>query len=116
MATDPLRKDTAYSKACAYLNFNKRALWLAHTAAVGTTLLALALLVVLWLFADLMVWRGRVPAARELSPKQFQNMEKFWQVTLDSAGRKELLERSGYAKDAATKMAEDPFAAGVAPD
>ena len=44
MATDPARGETAYSKACAYLDFNKRALWLAHAAAVGTALLALGLL------------------------------------------------------------------------
>ena len=46
---------------------------------IGSTLLALGLLVVLWLFADLMVWRGRVPAVRELTPKQLDQMERFWE-------------------------------------
>ena len=95
VATDPLRSETAFSKACAYLKFNQRALWLAHAAGLGTTLMALGLLVVLWLFADLMVWRGRVPAARELSPKQLQQMEQFWEK-LDLAERKDLLGDAGY--------------------
>ena len=110
VANDPLRSETAYSKACAYLNFNRRAVWLAHAAAVGTTLLALALLVVLWLFADLMVWRGRVPAARELSPRQLQQMEKFWGEDLSLAQRGELLKRAKYPSGEAEQLAKVPYA------
>ena len=108
MATEPLRGDTAYSKACAYLNFNRRALWLAHAAAVGTTLLTLALLVVLWLFADLVVWRGRVPAARELSPKQVREMDKFWRA-LSPEERGQWLADANFTPTEAEKLAEKPF-------
>ena len=105
MATDPARSETAYSKACAYLDFNKRALWTAHAAAFGTTLLALGLLVVLWLFADLMVWHGRVPAVRELSPKQFQQMEAFWD-RMSSEERGKLLGDAKYTPKEATERVE----------
>ncbi len=52
---------TAFAKACAYLNYSRTALWTAHVAAVGSCLIYVVLLAVLWLFADLMVSRGRLP-------------------------------------------------------
>ncbi|HVS37478.1 MAG TPA: ABC transporter ATP-binding protein [Gemmataceae bacterium] len=58
---------TAFAKACAYLNFNRAAQWTAHAAAVGSCLVYIALLAVLWLFADLMVSRGRLPAYHDVS-------------------------------------------------
>ena len=52
---------TAFAKACAYLNYSRTALWTAHAAAVGSCLIYVILLAVLWLFTDLMVSRGRLP-------------------------------------------------------
>ena len=51
----------AFAKACAYLNYSRTALWTAHVAAVGSCLVYVILLAVLWLFADLMVSRGQLP-------------------------------------------------------
>ena len=48
----------AFAKACGYLNYHPWAKWLAHLAGAGTGLVYVALLGVLWLFADLMVSRG----------------------------------------------------------
>ncbi len=59
---------TAFAKACAYLNYNRAAQWTAHAAGVGSCLVYLALLMVLWLFADLMVSRGRLPTYHDVSP------------------------------------------------
>jgi ABC-type multidrug transport system fused ATPase/permease subunit len=61
---------TAFAKACAYLNYSPVAKWCAHLAAVGTGLVYVVLLVLLWLFADLMVSRGRLPTFAELTPKE----------------------------------------------
>ncbi len=63
---------TAFAKACAYLNYNPAAQWTAHIAGVASCLVYIALLVVLWLFADLMVWRGRLPTFFEV-PKGVQD-------------------------------------------
>ena len=57
---------TDFAKACAYLNYSPRAKWTAHVAAVGSCLFYVALLTVLWLFADLMVSRGRLPTYHDL--------------------------------------------------
>ncbi len=61
---------TAFAKACRYLNYNAAAKWTAHAAAAGTALIYVALLVVLWLFADLVVHRGGIPAFRDLRQDQ----------------------------------------------
>ena len=45
---------------------------------VGAGVVTVALLAVLWLFADLMVWRGRVPDSQELSPLQERKLAAFW--------------------------------------
>jgi ATP-binding cassette subfamily B protein len=70
--------DTAFSKACAYLNFNSTAKWTAHAAAVGVGVVSVALLAVLLLFADYMVWRGRIPYWGELSTVQLQRVADRW--------------------------------------
>ncbi len=57
---------TAFAKACAYLSYNRAAEWTAHAAGVGSCLVYIALLVVLWVFADLMVFRGRLPTYHDV--------------------------------------------------
>jgi ATP-binding cassette subfamily B protein len=71
-------EQTAFDKACAYLNYNATAKWLAYLAAAGTGVVYVALLVVLWLFADLMVYRGRLPTYSELSPSQRARFLRQW--------------------------------------
>jgi ATP-binding cassette subfamily B protein len=63
---------TAFAKACAYLNYHPVAEWTAYIAGVGSCLIYVALLMVLWLFADLMVSRGRLPTFHDV-PMREQN-------------------------------------------
>ena len=57
----------ALAKAWSYLSFRPGAKWATLLAAAGTGLFYVALLIVLGLFADLMVYRGQVPAYRDLT-------------------------------------------------
>ena len=69
----------AFARAFAYLNYNSSAKWMALLAAVGTGLIFIALLVVLWFFADLIVYRGAIPSYAELSPAERAVFQKKWQ-------------------------------------
>src|SRR4051794_10859114 len=67
---DQQPRESAFAKACSYLNFSPAARWGAHLSGAGVGVVAVVLLGVLWLFADLMVWRGRVPDFNDLPPMQ----------------------------------------------
>jgi ATP-binding cassette subfamily B protein len=73
----------AFAKAFAYLNYHPTAKWSAFAAAVGTGILYVALLGVLWLFADLIVHQGRIPAYGDLSIRQKDRLSQAW---LESKG------------------------------
>src|SRR6516162_2846887 len=88
----------AFAKACAYLNYHAVAKWLAHAAAVGTGFVYGALLVVLWLFTDLMVYRGRLPTFHSLTPYQQTRFFIEWN-NLDETARKERLEKISSSKE-----------------
>ncbi len=94
----------AFAKAFAYLNYHPTAKWSAYAAAVGTGVLYVGLLGVLWLFADLIVQRGRIPAYSELSHRQ----KDFRQAWLESKG--ESLEVLGL------KSARTPDLGSLDPD
>jgi ATP-binding cassette subfamily B protein len=68
----------AFAKACAYLNYHAAAKWSAYAAAVGLGLVYVALLGVLWLFTDLMVFRGRLPGYYGLTPPQQEHVRAEW--------------------------------------
>jgi ATP-binding cassette subfamily B protein len=68
----------AFAKACAYLNYHAAAKWTAYAAAVGIGLVYVALLGVLWLFADLMVYRGHLPGYYALMPPQQERVRQDW--------------------------------------
>ncbi len=68
----------AFAKACAYLNYSPVARWLAVACGVGMAVLYVALLFLLWLFADLMVHRGAVPELDELAPQDAQHLATLW--------------------------------------
>ena len=106
MAEESQKSDHAFSKACGYLNFNATAKWTALAAAVGTGIVTVALLAVLWLFADLMVWRGKVPVYDELTPMQMRKLGEYWN-NLSPEQRAELLSFTG-ADESTTKKASDP--------
>jgi ATP-binding cassette subfamily B protein len=61
-----VNRTAAFARARRFLNYFAAAKWAAHAAAIGTGILYIALLVLLGLFADLMVNRGRIPAFHQL--------------------------------------------------
>jgi ATP-binding cassette subfamily B protein len=69
----------AFARAWQFLRFKPVAKWTALTAAVLSGLLYVTLLMVLGLFADLMVYRGRIPAYRDLSPQAREAFQQRWQ-------------------------------------
>jgi ATP-binding cassette subfamily B protein len=68
----------AFARAWRYLNYNPTAKWSALVAGVGVGLLYVALLVVLFLFADLMVHRGEVPSYRHLDRSDQDKFQEYW--------------------------------------
>jgi ATP-binding cassette subfamily B protein len=75
---DRQAEQTAFAKACAYLNYKQVAKWAALASAAGTGVVYVAMLVVLWLFTDLMVYRGRLPTYHSLTPLQESRFFKEW--------------------------------------
>jgi ATP-binding cassette subfamily B protein len=71
-----VNRAAAFARARRFLNYFAAAKWAAHGAAAATGILYVALLVVLGLFADLMVNRGRVPAFRQLAPAEQAQFEQ----------------------------------------
>lgn len=59
-----------FTRAWQFLNYKPGAKWTAQVAAVATAVLYLALLIVLALFVDLVVSRGRIPTFRELPARE----------------------------------------------
>jgi ATP-binding cassette subfamily B protein len=88
---DRQAEPAAFAKACAYLNYRKAAKWTALTAGAGTGVVYIALLLVLWLFTDLMVYRGRLPTSLSLTPLQQQRFHNEWN-SLDLDEKKNRLE------------------------
>jgi ATP-binding cassette subfamily B protein len=68
----------AFAKASGYLNYSRAARWTAYVAAVGNCLAYVGLLVVLWLYVDLMVWHGRLPAFSDLTPAERDRFVHEW--------------------------------------
>ncbi len=58
---DRQAENAAFAKACSYLNFSPVAKWLAYICGALTGFVYVGLLGLLWIFADLMVWRNRLP-------------------------------------------------------
>ncbi len=69
----------AFARAWTYLNYNAVAKWTALIAAVATGVLYVLLLIVLWLFGDLMVHRGQIVSYDELNPAEQANFDEIWQ-------------------------------------
>ncbi len=99
----------AFSKACAYLNYNAGAKWAAYLAAASTGLIYIALLAVLWLFVDLLVHRGQFPTFRTLPPADQNRFLNGWR-DLDPEERVEQLREVGFG-DRSEELAKlDPTA------
>jgi ATP-binding cassette subfamily B protein len=81
----------AFAKAATYLNYYPVAKWTALVAGAASALIYVGLLVVLWLFADLMVSRGRLPGAHELTQPQQRRFTEDW-LALEPQARRARLE------------------------
>jgi ATP-binding cassette subfamily B protein len=92
---DRQAEQAAFAKACAYLNYKKGAKWTAHAAAAGTGVVYVALLIVLWLFTDLLVYRGQLPTYHSLTPLQQRRFYDEWNA-LNIDERRQRLEALGY--------------------
>lgn len=68
----------AFARARNYLNYNATAKWASLLSGVGTSLLYVALLGLLWLFADLTVHRGTLPPFTELPRPDQQRFRDYW--------------------------------------
>jgi ATP-binding cassette subfamily B protein len=90
----------AFARARRFLNYFATAKWAAHGAAAATGILYVALLVVLGLFADLMVNRGRIPAFHQLpSAEQHWFVQSLQPAEDDEADPQHLREiRQGIAE------------------
>src|SRR5262249_36615947 len=75
----------AFARAWSYLNYNAAAKWAALIAAVAAGVLYVLLLVVLWLFGDLMVHRGQIAAFDELTAQEQKAFDQKWQDLGESA-------------------------------
>lgn len=102
---DRQAEPTAFAKACAYLNYNQGAKWTALAAAAGTGIVYVALLIVLWLFTDLLVYRGRLPTFHSLTPVQEARFYREWNA-LDMEGRRARLETIGLEENLRDRLAE----------
>lgn len=80
----------AFAKAAAYLNYYPGAKWVSLLAGAGSAFIYIALLCVLWLYADLIVSRGKLPDSDELTVPQRVRFTKQWTET-DVDAREELL-------------------------
>lgn len=83
-----MKNRSAFARAWSFLDFKPVAKWTALTAAVGTGLVAIALLVVLALFADLMVHRGHIPVYADLPQVQRDGINHEWaRIAPDQRGQ-----------------------------
>jgi ATP-binding cassette subfamily B protein len=96
----------AFTKARTYLNYSSSAKWLAYVSAAGSGVVYLALLVVLWLFADLMVFRGRIPTFGQLTTPQQSRFLKWWDE-LPPEEKQKALAHLGLPDARAVQLLED---------
>jgi ATP-binding cassette subfamily B protein len=105
----------AFNRAASYLNYNAAAKWFAYLAAIGTGVLYIGLLVLLWLFADLMVYRGQISFYRELSRVDQEKFQQYWQ-TLRPEERTANLRDLGLPEASATTLATASDFSSLPPD
>jgi ABC-type multidrug transport system fused ATPase/permease subunit len=98
----------AFARAWGYLDYNRAAKWTAMVSAVGTGILYVALLGVLWLFADLVVYQGRIPSYDDLDHPQQESVARKW----DEGGAQEAeeeLQYLGLASPGSARLGQAPF-------
>jgi ATP-binding cassette subfamily B protein len=103
----------AFNRAWRYLNYNSGAKWSALLAGVGIGLLYVSLLVVLFLFADLMVHRGQVPGYRELSRPDQEKFRDHWNgPTGEGQDPQVLAQKAAERQDQLADIGLDPATVG----
>lgn len=110
---EPVAERRAFARAWSYLNYNAPAKWTALVMAVITGVLYVAMLAVLWLFADLMVHRGRIPSYADLGP---QEQAEFAQRWLEQSPRGAALEDLGLEKSSHFQRLGDADPADLSPE
>ncbi len=100
----------AFTRAWRFLNFKPVAKWTALTAAVAIGLVTVALLVVLGLFADLVVYRGHAPTFANLGTMERDSYFDNWS-RLEPKERQRCLMETGLPDKLAASQAADetPF-------
>jgi ATP-binding cassette subfamily B protein len=96
----------AFARARQFLNYSPVAKWAALTAAVGTGVVYVALLLVLGLFADLVVYRGRIPSYRDLPPHDQRAFQDHWKRLAEP---EQTLRHLGVADAVAKALANPDF-------
>jgi ATP-binding cassette subfamily B protein len=87
MPVEPQADRQAFARARSYLKFDSVAKWSALFAAIGTALLYVALLILLWLTSDLLVYHGQIPEFAELPPDyqdDFREGRRGWPLEADN--------------------------------
>src|SRR5262249_25209652 len=82
---------------------------------IGSGMLYIGLLVILWLFADLIVSRGQIPFFRELSRVDQERFQQHWQ-TLRPEERTAYLQDLGLPEASAAALAAPSDFSSLPPD
>ncbi len=100
----------ASARAWRFLNYHPVAKWTALTAAVGTGVFFVALLVVLSLFADLLVYKGRIPSYRDLPRARQEQFRQQWDALAPDERAARLLTVGVVGRLAQKALTGVPFA------
>lgn len=79
---------TAFARAIRFLNYSPVAKWTAVVASCASSLLYVACLALLPLFADLMIFQGEIPTYRRLPPREQEAFLRRHQASDDPEIRK----------------------------
>jgi ATP-binding cassette subfamily B protein len=74
----------AFNRACQYLNYQATAKWTAYVSAVLAGLTYVALLGILWLYADLLVDHGQLPRFHSLPASAQLRYQTLWKGDTDA--------------------------------
>src|SRR5690242_16617036 len=93
----------AFARAWRFMSYRPAAKWAAVAAGIATAVFYIALLLVLGLFADLMVSRGRIPSYHELSQADREFSNDNW-AGMEEDDRRTILEKLGIDPKSATLL------------
>ncbi len=105
--TEPSAEPDAFTKARGYLAYRSSAKWTAFIAGGVASILFLVQLIILWMFVDLLVVRGRFPSFHTLTQAQQTQFLDRWNG-LDAEQRKERLTAVGVSASEAADLAARP--------